>query len=84
MGNDTKFVVILGLFEVEEMVIFNNAMTHADFKKLGKVISAGFICRSLDTKSGLMVYGSSASLNLKSRGEDDQRLLDKLLGEDYR
>ncbi len=84
MGNDPKFVVILGLFEVEEMVIFNSAMSHADFKKLGKVVSAGFIGRSLETKSGLMVYGKSDSLSLKSRGADDQYLLDKLLGEDYR
>lgn len=79
---DVKYVVIKEAFEMETIILFPAHMSHKAYKNNGfDVLSAGFVGRSNQTKSGFYCYGYSDSLNLKCR-DTDQRLLDLMMRDD--
>lgn len=56
-----------------------DTLKHSQMRPLGKIVAAGFVMRAGHTSSGYQTYGSSESLGIASR-PDDQKLLDTLLG----
>jgi hypothetical protein len=75
---NAKYVVFAGLEDMPETaVIFPDYVEHRAFARtlsslLGNPIAGGFVIIS---DEGPIAYGESISLKLKSRGEDDTRLL---------
>lgn len=74
--------IIGGWLEVP--IVFPETIQHADMaRSLGwigddkRVVGAGFVYIKED---GYKVYGESVSLQVKSRGADDERILNKYLG----
>lgn len=57
-----KYVMING----KDPIIFTVAMTHSDFKNIGKITSAGFVQLS----NAIRVFGESATLGLASDPKD--------------
>lgn len=76
---DAKYVVV-EIFGLETMIVFSPWIEHKAMMVLGPPVSAGFVGRNKDTKSGFYVYGQSASLALSHR-LIDQVLLNILFGE---
>lgn len=76
MADFTKYVVVDDA--IESMVIFSAALSHAFFRPVGRIISAGFIRACSKSPLGFRTEGESISLGLVSRPED-QILLDILL-----
>lgn len=70
---------------IEKPYIFTALDQHRDvaFHLGGKVVSGGFIAPGTD--SILICYGESISLNVKSRPEQDAKLINKFLhgSDDY-
>ena len=65
-------------------VVFTELATHKDVARgsmPGTILGAGFCSINVDGRYDC--YGESTSLNVKSRGEEDSRLLNKFLGVDY-
>ncbi len=62
-------------------IVFPETLAHSDVARnmgmLGRVIGAGF-CYIEDNK--YVCYGESVSLNVKSRGDEDSKRLNRLLG----
>jgi hypothetical protein len=63
-------------------IVFAEVITHADMArnigaKSDQIVGAGFVYIQDD---GYKVYGESVSLQVKSRGADDERILNKYLG----
>lgn len=63
-------------------VVFSELQTHADvaYALFGgaKIIGAGFV--HVSSNGEYSCYGESVSLNVKSRGDEDSKLLNKMLG----
>lgn len=79
--NEMKYIIVDDGM-MEKPVIFDDATDHSQmasdlfgFKK--DVVSAGFVSFS---KDGLQCYGRSVSLNIKSRPEEDSKLINRMLG----
>jgi hypothetical protein len=79
-----KYVVVDLPMEGETPFLFPPTVTHADVVRLypgAKIIAAGFVAfRKI--RGRLACFGDSASLNIKSRGEADEYLINRLLGEE--
>ena len=71
-----KYVVIKNGFE--RPYLFSSLDQHRDVAAMigGEVISAGFVNH---TESGLSCYGSSDSLGVASRPEQDSKLINRFL-----
>lgn len=80
MTFDQKYVVIdKGGLEVA--VLFPELLDHSDFKKIGKVVSAGFF-RVNFNRNNVSVYGQSTSLGcMKSRPQDAALIMQLLKGD---
>jgi hypothetical protein len=72
---------------LEAPIVFPEIIQHADMaRSLGwigddkRVVGAGFVRIQDD---GYIVYGESVSLQVKSRGAEDERILNKYLGGRY-
>ncbi len=81
---DMKYIVIMKGDGAEGPVIFSSLDQHADMalKLMGPndtVIGAGFITY---TKDGVQCWGSSVSLKIKSRPEQDSRIINHFFGVD--
>ena len=66
-------------------VVFTELATHKDVARgfmPGTIIGAGF-CYIDERDCKYVCYGESTSLNVKSRGDEDSKLLNKFLGVDY-
>ena len=65
---------------LEQGIIFSEGLSHKDvYKYSGQIKSAGF-CRlglSLNYDIIYQCYGESQSLGLKSRGEEDEKILNR-------
>jgi hypothetical protein len=60
-------------------IVFGDMITHSDMECLGgKVIGAGFCY--INEKGLYECYGESVSCKVKSRGEQDAKILNKFLG----
>lgn len=74
----SKYLVI-ELEGIPQPVVFSELTTHSDVAQAlrGTVLSAGF-CYIAE---GLYVcYGESVSCRVKSRGDEDSKILNRLLG----
>ena len=74
-----KYVVMADNLGIEKPYIFSGLDQHSDvaFCLPGKAVSGGFIAPGTD---GILIcYGESISLNLKSRPEQDAKLINKFL-----
>lgn len=76
---EMKYVIIESFYG-ERVYIFSNSESHADVanKVLGKPISAGF-CR-FHPREGIVCYGESTTLGIKSRPDIDSRMVNRQLG----
>lgn len=76
-----KYVIIDNCFPI----IFSVAHAHKDFKNMGGVITSAGFCRIVTTtlegpsNPVVVVYGLSASLNLRPDRDNDERILNKLM-----
>lgn len=63
-----KYVIINNLAPV----IFLEALSHKDFKSVGKITSAGYVNFNISDCAGIKVstYGESIGLDIKPRPED--------------
>ena len=64
-------------------VVFTELAVHKEVARgfmPGTILGAGF-CYITENK--YHCYGESTSLNVKSRGDDDSKILNKFLGVDY-
>jgi hypothetical protein len=85
MSYKSKYVIIdTDLFAAP--VVFSDLLQHADVVrslagKTSSAISAGFCyIKVVDGEPRYVCYGESISLGLKSRPEEDARILNKYLG----
>jgi hypothetical protein len=77
MGNNCKYVIVLGFMNSEYAIIFNSIMDHSEFKSM-RPLAAGFVCFGEDLD--IQCYGSSTSLDgMKSRGDEDAILVKQAL-----
>jgi len=84
MSFKSKYIILeTGLIPMGLPIVFSDLLTHADVARgieySGKVHGAGF-CYVVNDR--YVCYGESVSLNVKSRGEEDSKILNKLLGVD--
>ena len=73
-----KYIAYENLDGNERFVIFDEITTHSDMAKYIRkkyVIGAGFVGFGED---GAHCYGESISMNIKSRGEKDSQLIQRL------
>lgn len=78
---NSKYIVVVEESGSEHIIIFSEMLTHSTiadvFKSTGmKVVSAGFMTVGNDQAN---CFGSSESVGLKSRGQDDSNLADLAL-----
>jgi len=62
-------------------IIFNDTVLHSMVGDIGDPIAAGFCWQDDETKRW-SVGGESTSLNLKSRKEEDEKILNRIYGPD--
>lgn len=80
-----KYVIVTDEFGFEQPVVFGETLTHAEVswyhKRQYSVVSAGFV-GFVPAVEGVKAscYGRSESLNLDSRGEEDEKLINKKFG----
>jgi hypothetical protein len=79
MSNRMKYIVFYHE-GIESFYLIPNCMKHSSpMIAKSNIISAGFVQW---TKDGVHCYGESVSLNCKSRGDVDSRLINKSVIED--
>jgi hypothetical protein len=78
MNFKSKYIIIDALVS-DTPIVFSEILTHADVARAmgGKVKSAGF-CYIQNNQ--YVCYGESISLKVQSRGADDSKILNLLLG----
>lgn len=68
--------------ETELPMVFSELQTHADVAYAifggAKIIGAGFV--HVNREGEYVCYGESVSLRVKSRGDEDSKILNKMLG----
>lgn len=76
--NKMKYIVVDNGSWIDPY-IFSEAVQHFEMASNihGDVISAGFVYW---TPNGLECYGESISLDVKSRPEEDSKMINKMLG----
>jgi len=77
-----KYVVFLGEFGIESPVVFPETVNHSAFKPLGKIISAGFVSFTQDSKTlekFASCWGESTSIGVKSRMVEDSELITRMI-----
>lgn len=67
--------------ENDEIIVFSELLNHSDFKKFNP-ISAGFISIGVNKEGNpsCNCYGSSYTLNMESKPEEDTELAKRQLG----
>lgn len=80
MNYKSKYIIVeIGLAACP--IVFSDVVGHDDIARpyrQGSVLGAGFCY--IDKNGHYSCYGESRSLNIKSRGEEDSRILNKYLG----
>ena len=80
-----KYIVVKGQFGDESAILFDELLTHKDVAQTQQVISAGFVrVKGVVDRLGTeyletCCYGESTSLDKKSRGEVDTRIVTRAL-----
>ena len=89
MSNSAKYIVVESM-GLECPIIFSNLLTHKEEARGRKVISAGFVSFDIvpDPNSKgyeslitieVNTYGKSVSLDIGSRGYEDDELIEKFI-----
>ncbi len=75
----TKYIVIIDS-GLENAIVFPEIIDHAKIAGDNKVVSAGFVQFSCnEDRIESSCYGESTTLKIKSRGKEDEILIDKYI-----
>jgi hypothetical protein len=81
MNYKSKYVIIMR-GNILYPVVFTDLMGHNEIARSNdEVVGAGFCC--INDEGHYTCYGESVSLKVKSRGDEDARVLNKYLGVIY-
>jgi hypothetical protein len=75
-----KYIIVNAGFGTEAPILFSELLKHSEVAGNRQVISAGFVQINAEEKDGEQVlvatcYGESTSLGIKSREEEDSKLV---------
>ncbi len=78
--DNMKYIIVEGAYGYPTAYIFSDNVQHADMaqqvNKADKVLGAGFVTYGPD---GLVCFGRSVSLDIKSRNEIDTKIINREL-----
>lgn len=81
---NTKYIIVKASFGSEAPIIFSELQSHKEVAAGREVLGAGFVSLSWDAencKFKCSPWGSSTTLNVKSRPEEDAWLLERMFND---
>lgn len=70
MEDALKYIIILGAYGSEKVIVFPASLGHDEVAGNHKVIAAGFCRFPDDLNKNVSAYGKSRTLDIESRKED--------------
>ena len=72
-----KYVIVRGEMGIETPIVFPGFINHADVTRNCAPISAGFCAPYEDDNGQFSCWGSSVTLKLDSRGDEDAKIINE-------